>query len=220
MSSFAKNYLCKAYDVTEGKIVEIPRGAQPLASAVDYAKKEPSVVYSGSLSRHENLALYLKSMRHVTEKCSCKFYLTGKGYFKPQLEKLSKKYSANSQFLWFPKKAKCQEFISHCSVGVVPWARTFSRRFGFPIKMLDYFAVGLPVVITDIGEWSDFVRNERLGVVTDDTPRGFAEGILAVLNDADFAEESGQRALSLIKKTYNWENTARIMAQQYQLLRK
>jgi glycosyltransferase involved in cell wall biosynthesis len=216
VSSYARQFLKNEYGINEEKIVEIPRGARFLKANIDYAQKEPSAVYSGSISPHENLLLFIRSIPLVQRKLKkCSFYITGKGEYKSKLEKAAKQCSANIRFLWFPDRVEYQSFISQCSVGVIPWANTVSRRFGFPIKLLNYLSVGLPVVITNIGEWSELVGREKLGIVVESTPESFAEGILELLSDPNMAKECGRRGIRLIEERYNWENSAKIIYNEY-----
>jgi len=216
VSNYARQFLKKEYGVNENKIVEIPRGARSFLANVDYTQKEPSAVYSGSISPHENLSLFIKSMPLVHRKVkNCSFYITGKGNYIPKLKRIAKQCSANVRFLWFPKKTDLQSFLSQCSVGVIPWANTISRQFGFPIKMLNYLSVGLPVVITDVGEWSNLVKNERLGVVVKPTPESLANGIIELLCAPTVARECGERGMRLIKERYNWENSAKVIYNEY-----
>jgi glycosyltransferase involved in cell wall biosynthesis len=218
VSSYAKQFLKEEYEVGT-EIVEIPRGARPFNDNIDYAHRLPSAVYSGSISRHENLPLFVRSMPFVQTKLNdCAFYITGKGDYKSTLEKLAKQNSVNMRFLWFQERTECQKFLSQCGVGIIPWANTVSRRFGFPIKMLNYFSVGLPVVMTDIGEWSKMVKKEKLGVVTEEDTQSFADGIVELLTNLKFAEECGKRGLKLINEKYNWQNSADIIFSEYNRL--
>lgn len=219
VSKFAKNFLINEYGISKAKIAEIPRGAHPFERNRSNEKKEPSVVYSGSISPHENLSLFIKSMPLILQKShDCAFYFTGKGPYLSKIKQTISQSRINASFLWFEQKTDLQNFLSQCSLGVIPWANTFSRRFGFPIKLLNYLSVGLPVVTTEIGEWADIVRKEELGIVTQDFPESLSQGILYLLDNPSFAENCGKKGADLIKKTFNWTNTAKIMANFYEHL--
>jgi len=215
VSGYAKQFLENEYGIYD-KIIELPRGGSVIPMDIDYENRSSSVVYSGSISRHENLPLFIESIPRVEEKMEdTLFYITGKGNYLRKIKSLARNLSVNPHFLWFPKKDRLQKFLSHCSLGVIPWAKTISRRFGFPIKLLDYLSVGLPVVTTNVGGWTEIVKKERLGLITEGTPESFAEGIIKILNNSDLAEECGRRGLNLIKERYNWENTAKILIREY-----
>jgi len=219
VSSYARDYLKEVYDIVDGKIVELPRGARIHSFNVDYRNKQPSVVYCGSISKHENLELYINSMPFISKQINdSKFYISGKGDYINHIKKLSKSMSVNPNFVWFNEKDHFYSFLSQCSVGVVPWANNFSRKFGFPIKMLDYLSVGLPVVVTNVGTWSEIVLKYGLGSVTEPDPKSFSEGILSFLSDPELSKSCGKRGMNLIREKYNWENTVKLLIHEYNKL--
>lgn len=58
------------------------------------------------------------------------------------------------------------DWLSAADVGLALITRLPSKRASSPVKAGEYLAVGLPVVITnDIGDYSDLIARERVGVV-------------------------------------------------------
>jgi glycosyltransferase involved in cell wall biosynthesis len=63
-------------------------------------------------------------------------------------------------------------WISAADVGLALITRLPSKRASSPVKVGEYLAVGLPVVITnDIGDYSDLIHRERVGVVLEQDSR-------------------------------------------------
>jgi glycosyltransferase involved in cell wall biosynthesis len=68
-------------------------------------------------------------------------------------------------------------WLSAADVGLALITRLPSKRASSPVKVGEYLAVGLPVVITnDIGDYSDLIRRERVGVVLEHDSRERYEG--------------------------------------------
>lgn len=73
---------------------------------------------------------------------------------------------------------KVQNYFDKCNVGVtfVP----ITNRFAFKsTKTLEYLIAGLPAVVTNSGTRKDLI-DEQCGVLIDDTPEGFADGLKRV----------------------------------------
>ena len=69
-------------------------------------------------------------------------------------------------------------YLSAADVGFATVRMAPSRRFCSPVKVGEYLASGLPVVITDgIGDDSEHIRDNDAGAVIDLTPRRTDEGI-------------------------------------------
>jgi len=78
---------------------------------------------------------------------------------------------------------------------------------GIRMKILESFAMGLPVVSTSIGaEGIKANHGEHLSI--GDTPTEFAEGILRMLEDSDFRSTVQKNAKHLADQNYRWEHVA------------
>ena len=77
-----------------------------------------------------------------------------------------------------------------------------------PVKFFDYMSSGRPIVVTGCKEMANFVRENKIGVVTEGNPDSLARGILKLLKDRALAEECGRNALSLIHNRHSWGHRA------------
>ena len=78
--------------------------------------------------------------------------------------------------------------------------------------------MGLPVVANDVGGWTEIVKTNNLGIVTSDDPKDFAAGITEFLENPEEIAKCGRRGIELIKNKYNWDNSAKLLAQSYERL--
>lgn len=85
-----------------------------------------------------------------------------------------------------------------------------------PNKLFEYLHVGLPVVVSDLYELGDFVRKNKVGLVSPDTSisniqKAIDDVLLLNYNDMS------KNALEL-SKTFCWENQERVLISEYSKL--
>jgi glycosyltransferase involved in cell wall biosynthesis len=90
-------------------------------------------------------------------------------------------------------------------VGVLPSSDDLARRMGTPVKLFNYMSVGLPIVANDIGGWTEIIKQEKVGIITNSDPKSFAEAIVNITNNPRSMQEYSIRSLELIKTKYNWD---------------
>lgn len=79
---------------------------------------------------------------------------------------------------------------------------------GMRLKLLDFFAAGKAVVSTHIGAEGNLgIDNEH--ILLRDEPKSFANAIVTLLDDRDFAQQIGRNARILAEKEYSWQRIAR-----------
>jgi len=100
--------------------------------------------------------------------------------------------------------------MSDAYLTTLPWSTIPPHNnITIPYKLFDYMSFGRPIVATNCKETAKFIRENGVGIVTDGTPQGFAEGIIKLLDDRELAKKIGQNAFSLIKKRHSWKHRAR-----------
>jgi glycosyltransferase involved in cell wall biosynthesis len=92
-----------------------------------------------------------------------------------------------------------REIAAKCSLTVVPLRLGGGTR----IKILDSFAMGLPVVSTSLGCEGLSVREGKDILIRDD-PGQFADGVLLVLSDDDLADRLRVNGRRLAEERYDW----------------
>ena len=86
-----------------------------------------------------------------------------------------------------------------------------------PVKFPEYLASGLPVVIgPDVGDYSDLVREHRLGIVVDpDRPRSWEQSIAELIAQAPPGHEMRLRAKE-IASSLSWQSYADGLLDEFQ----
>lgn len=79
---------------------------------------------------------------------------------------------------WMPEvpKHKIPSILRHIDVGIIPYRNDLAfNRYSFPMKVLEYFAVGRPVISTDILALRDYADKGLLEIIH--TPKEFVRAI-------------------------------------------
>ena len=88
---------------------------------------------------------------------------------------------------------------------------------GTRVKILDAWAMGMPVVSTSLGcEGLAAVHGENILIA--DTPRAFADAVTSVLGDDQLATRLGQNARRTAETSYSWRGVGASMIQAYRAL--
>ncbi len=92
------------------------------------------------------------------------------------------------------------------SIGLVPHLPYGNNMVAWPVKMLDYMALGLPLVYSDLPPHRELVAGHEVGVEIDATrPESIADGLAALLLDPSLAARLGEAGQSLARTRLNWE---------------
>jgi glycosyltransferase involved in cell wall biosynthesis len=90
-------------------------------------------------------------------------------------------------------------YLSETAVFIVP----LHAGGGMRVKILDAWSWGLPVVSTRIGAEGIMVQNEE-DILLADTAQDFAQAVLRILKNPDFARKLGQKGRQTVIGKYNW----------------
>lgn len=92
-------------------------------------------------------------------------------------------------------------YLCNSNVSIVPLSFESGTRF----KILEAAACGIPIVSTTLGAEGIPVTNE-MDILIADTPDDFANGIIRIINDENFAKSLAHECKKLITKKYSIEH--------------
>ena len=215
-----KHYIKSNYDsVSMEKVVSVPLGGKPRVENIETRLPPVKILFNGLVTYRSHVDLFVKSMPIILKKHpNAQFYITKKGDTLNQIKKLAKSLNVRPEFFWFPSEYDLFKFMASCHVGILPSTNDVARKIGLPTKLFDYMSVGLPIVANDVGTWTDIVKDEKVGIVTEDNPESFAEGVCELLADEEMSLRYGCRGLELVKSKFNSVNSAKILLNKYKTL--
>jgi glycosyltransferase involved in cell wall biosynthesis len=110
------------------------------------------MLYPGSLNQHQGLDVAIRAFAKISKKApQAEFHIYGDGPSKPQLLELIKTLGVESQ-VKMPSARSLQEIaqiMETASLGVVPKRKDNFGNEAFSTKILEFMAMGVPVVVSD-----------------------------------------------------------------------
>jgi glycosyltransferase involved in cell wall biosynthesis len=158
----------------------IGRNAYDLSEYTETSEcKKWDIIYTGRLDRkHKRLDLLLRT---VSEMCisrpSTICAIVGDGPDRERLEGICKSLGleSNVEFIGYSNDIPSLLNQSRTLVMTSAWE-------GLPSSIVEAFALGLPVVASDVGDISDIVTSGENGILVDsDRPEDYAEAVLHIL---------------------------------------
>jgi glycosyltransferase involved in cell wall biosynthesis len=199
VSSPMKEYLVKAYGISPDKVCTIPNGSDVRKERAEYSEPH-KVVYGGILGAWEGIDIFLDlaktDSRHL-------FYLLGGGPLEKHVLARIKKEGIRVIYLGYLDYASAIEKFTEMTVGMALIVNTFARRVASPVKIYDYLSCGLPVITSDVGEWSQVVSKNNCGFVTETSETQELVQCLERLDRVTW-EKMASNGVRLIEREYNW----------------
>jgi len=95
-------------------------------------------------------------------------------------------------------------FLACVDVLTLPLKENLASRTRWPNRIGEYMACGRPVVVSDVGDTANVVRNHDIGLVAGTDIDSFAETVVKLLQDGALANSMGRRARDLACNRYSW----------------
>jgi glycosyltransferase involved in cell wall biosynthesis len=109
-------------------------------------------------------------------------------------------------------QAELAHHLSRAHFMVIPRLRHPAVEIAFPTKFSEYLAMGKPVIVSDVDETADIVREYRCGLVSDPTAEGLAETISHAAGMTEVQRiEMGRNGRHLAETVFDW----RVVCRQY-----
>lgn len=190
------------YGVPWGKMTPVPMGVPPhLVKWVDNHETEEiqagKVVYVGTLARIRRLGMLIEAFRLVRERNPfAHLYIIGAGDAADERNELEAQTHqlGLSEAVTFTGFVPMEEAWRHAATSEVclsPIYPTFVLRAGSPTKLVEYMALGRPVIANDHPEQAAVLAESGAGLCVPWGAEPFAKAILELLGNTDRARAMG-----------------------------
>jgi glycosyltransferase involved in cell wall biosynthesis len=168
------------------------------------------VVYVGFMGKQDGLDLLLESIEHIVKhekRQDTSFVLIGGGTMLPVLQ-ATVAAKGLDQFVTFTGQVPHRDVLSYLSnadLGVSPDPKTPMNDNSTMIKIFEYMAFGLPIVLFDLKEGRRTAGPAALYATPND-PIDFANQVSKLLNNSKLRDQLGAFGRKRIDESRNWDS--------------
>ncbi|ATW23461.1 glycosyltransferase family 4 protein [Candidatus Formimonas warabiya] len=215
-SRYMKSELQRIFQLPENKIHVVPNGVdigsfQSVGHSFNrknYAHdQEKMVFFVGRLVPEKGLHILLDAAPKILHYCpDAKFIISGTGPSEEYLKKKAHMINISSKvyFTGYIDDAIRNGFYKNAHVAVFP-----SLYEPFGIVALEGMAAGTPVVVTDVGGFSEVVEHGVDGLKAyPNNPNSLADNIIHLLKNPEYANTLKSRAYQKVATHFSWSKIA------------
>lgn len=174
---------------------------------------EKYIAYCGDpTGNKDGVPLLLETFAKITSVFpEYKLYIIGASYKIDRMEQLVQKVKllGIDKNVVFTGKISPDEVPAHlakASVLVLARPSSLQAAYGFPTKLGEYLATGRPVVVTQVGEIGEYLKDGQNAFIAEpDSIQAFADKLTEVLNDLDKAKCAGIKGRETAEKFFDYQ---------------
>ena len=225
VSQGIRDSLVATYDLEPQRVVVIPNGANTALFAPRGGKESRLELglppdghvacFVGNMVSWQGVTVLLDAFSSVIRDLpGSTLVLVGEGPDLPALRGRARDLKVAESVLFAGRIAhdRVPTYICAANVCVAPFLPV---RKASPIKVFEYLACGIPVIVSDVDEVGEFVRSAGCGlVVRPGDPVALAESLRWFFAHPEDARTYGQLGRDVVVRDRSWRETARRVTQQ------
>ncbi|HEY3350243.1 MAG TPA: glycosyltransferase [Thermoanaerobaculia bacterium] len=187
-----------------------PQDVEAARQAAALPPGAPVIGIVARLHPQKGVDVFLEAAAAVrAEFPSAAFVVIGEGELGSELRKTERRLGLEGAIRWLGGRPNLP-FLPLFTVAAIP-----SRWEGIPLVLLEYMAIGLPIVATRIDGLADAVGPDEAELVPKDDAPALGEAILRLLRDPDLARRRGAAARRRFAATFSLASTVRRLRELY-----
>jgi glycosyltransferase involved in cell wall biosynthesis len=175
------------------------------AELAQVSDNRPVLLYIGQHRWEKNLKLMLEALALVKEQVpQFRMVFVGQGYAEKELEAMTKRLGLQDQvrFLGVIRdREQIKQLYARSTLFLFP-----SEYDTSPLTLREAAAFHVPTLLVGGASATEGIRHGTNGLIAENSPRGYADAALAVINDGRMLERVGQGAYDTLFRT--WEQVA------------
>jgi len=172
----------------------------------------PYIIHSGSMIEQKDgiigsLQAFAKARKEFGLKII--YLLAGNPALSPQIDSIKQFIQIEGLddsviFLGFLKRDDLTYYYRHATLAIVNKSRNKQNEYGFATKISEYVRYGIPMILTEVGEISNYFKNDYNAILVEpDNIHQIANAIERLVNDRESAERLAKNAIGLVEKDFN-----------------
>lgn len=214
-----------AEGISENLMTPVPMAVSEELLVKEGAKVVPhTILYLGTLARVRRLNVLIEALKIVREKYSqARLIYVGNGIIPEDrhfLEHCAGKLGLSEavEFTGMVPMEEAHQRVMQSAVCVSPFYPTPILQSTSPTKLIEYMALGRPVVANTHPEQNEIMVKNGAGISVGWSAQEFARGIIALFDDQQRAEQMGQRGRDYVRENRTYPIIAEKLSAKYREL--
>lgn len=210
-----REYLIKEFCIPENKItVVLNLPHEEIFRRVSVPKEEAvfKMIYHGTIAHRLGIDLMIEAMNKIRGQIPVKLHIYGVGDSLEEVTALRDKYGLEKEVFIAGKAVPTEdlsEIICGMDAGLIANRKTSSTdRFMFPVKLLEYVYLGLPVVVPRLEIIRRYFEEDMLLFYEPEDVEEMVRNILALYRDSGLRRTIADRSYRFFDR-YNLEGKTR-----------
>jgi glycosyltransferase involved in cell wall biosynthesis len=170
-------------------------------------RKQFKLVYHGTLAKRLGVDLTIKAVGKLIRSIpEIEFHIYGGGDDKPELMQLTKELKLQEyvHFYGFLPFAKLSPILTEMDLGIIGNRKNIATNLMLPVKMLEYIALNIPVVVPRLQTVQYYFSDEMVSYFEPEDSDALAASILALYQNSEKRERQAHSARKFLDQ-FGWE---------------
>ena len=191
-------------------------------SSAPKEKNEKVLVYVGGISKLRGAVEMVQALEYLEHVEDIRLDLIGR--FEPS--SLERELQAlpgyrRVRYLGWLQPKDIYKHLQTADIGLVCLHPDPRYVVGWPVKLFEYMAAGLPVIASNFPLWREIVEGNRCGICVDPlNPKEIAGAIEYLITHPEETRRMGENGRRAVEEKYNWENEGKKLLKLYEELLK
>lgn len=224
----ATDYITERYLPLHPNVIPIRNFADVSAQActVDSAARDDrTCVFAGTILPNRNLHNSIRALGLLKRRgVRARLWVAGKwssDRYREGILDLARHEDVDEQVQNFGLLPRSEAIALQASgsIGLVNFLPTPNIVHSLPIRMLEYMALGLPLVYSDLPGFKRIAGSVGAGIAVDpNRPDQTADAIASLISDPKLAREMGQAGMRGVREQFNWKSEEKKLLELYQTI--
>lgn len=176
--------------------------------------KKHQLLFLGHVLKKQGLQMVLEAIPIITKHISdFKFVILGGGEYENSLRELAKKLKVTHyvEFKgWIKDRKIIDSTLGESAAAIVVYVPEKEKMYNFsyygdPIKIKEYLASGLPVILTDVPYNAKEIAEKKCGILVNYNKKEIADAVIFLLSNEQTLKRYRENAVQYAQK-YDWMN--------------
>lgn len=218
----AKELIHDSYSINDDKIKIILHGVDPAIYNFKEREREEYfvVMYSGSLVESYDFDMMINAAEKLKEK-KIKFIVRGKGLLYQYIKEQKERHNLNNLIIdtEMVPLSEISNVLSKADVFAIPLKNEYALNMSLPTKILEYQAVGRPIICCSDGAPGNYIEKTKSGIrVACGDIETFVDAIIKLKSDSNFCNVLGNNGREYVKENLTLEKIGMKLSEIIQLI--